>query len=120
MHNRDIFYIEQMLYYSHEALSFFAELNQSEEEFLKSKLYKNAISKSIEQIGEQLSEGRLSDEVKEKYAFIPWRLIKDFRNLAVHEYGRVDWTEVVSLLKTELNQLNTDLEYVLHDLKKKK
>ncbi len=32
----------------------------------------------------------LSDEVKQRTAYVPWRLIKDARNFYVHQYGAVD------------------------------
>lgn len=51
----------------------------------------------IVQIGELV--GQLSEEAKQKNRAIPWRAIKDTRNLYVHAYGTID-------LQTVWNTLN--------------
>jgi len=63
-------------------------------------------------IGEAIAN--IPDEVKARFPFIEWRLIKDFRNFIVHEYFGVDsrivWDAVqleLPLLKEQIAQLQT-------------
>jgi len=51
-------------------------------------------------IGEAIS--KIIDILIEKEPSYPWRLIKDFRNLIVHEYFGVDSEIVWDLVKNEL------------------
>lgn len=112
-HNRDVYYLQQMVYHAEEALEFFSQIDNSEERLFKNTLYQKGISKSLEQIGEMLIAGRLSEELQERYNYIPWRAIKGYRNMGVHEYDRVDWSEVVTLLKSELRGNIADLQQII-------
>lgn len=118
LHNRDIYYLEQMVHHAEEALEFFKQIDNSELALSQSSLYQKAISKSLEQMGEMLAAGRLSEELKEKYSFIPWRAIKGYRNMGVHEYNNIDWGEVSVLLKNELQQnINQFLDIIREEKK---
>jgi uncharacterized protein with HEPN domain len=103
-----------MVFQAEEALKFFQEIDNSDEKLYQSSLYQKGISKSLEQMGEMLANGRVSEELKVRYPFIPWRAIKDYRNLGVHEYDRIDWSEVTALLKNELRQNIDDLLFIIH------
>jgi len=48
------------------------------------KHYQNSISMCVLQIGELSS--RLTENFKERYDGVPWRKIKDMRNLVAHNY----------------------------------
>jgi uncharacterized protein with HEPN domain len=56
-----------------------------------------------------ISIGRISQELQERYNYIPWRAIKGYRNMGVQEYDRIDWGEVSALLKSELRGNIVDL-----------
>lgn len=58
----------------------------------------SATIRELEVIGEAAS--KLSAELKEKHPEVPWREIKDFRNILAHEYFGVD-SEVVWDIVTE-------------------
>ena len=52
----------------------------------------SAVAYQIQAIGEAASA--LSDEVKAQMPDVPWRSIRGFRNIIVHQYFAVDWTTV--------------------------
>ncbi len=54
-------------------------------------------------IGEAVSQ--IIDIVEEKMPEYPWRMVKDFRNLIVHEYFGIDTKIVWDLTKLELDSL---------------
>jgi uncharacterized protein with HEPN domain len=45
------------------------------------------------------------DMLEEKTPDYPWRMVKDFRNLIIHEYFGVDTKVVWDLTKLELDSL---------------
>lgn len=55
------------------------------------------------QIGE-LSAG-LSDGLKERYAAIPWKSIRGFRNIVAHKYGTVDKEMLWDIIHEDVPQL---------------
>lgn len=50
--------------------------------------YQYACSMCIIQIGELV--GQISNELKNERQEVPWKLIKDMRNIFAHDYARVD------------------------------
>jgi len=60
----------------------------SREKFIESKLIRAAVTQKLIVIGEAAS--RLSDELRQLNTNIPWRQIRDFRNIAVHNYASID------------------------------
>ena len=56
--------------------------------FDNDKVYRNAVSLCILQIGELV--GILSDDFKQRYQDVPWRQIKQMRNIVAHRYGTFD------------------------------
>ena len=56
--------------------------------FKEDTAYKNAIALCVLQIGELTT--KLSQELKESYADIPWIQIKALRNVVAHQYGKID------------------------------
>lgn len=66
----------------------------------------NACVMRLQVIGEHVGK-LLKDEAKplDGYPEIPWLAIYDMRNLISHEYGNIDETIVVSVIKNDLPQL---------------
>jgi uncharacterized protein with HEPN domain len=60
----------------------------SQETFIQSKLIRAAVIQKLIVIGEAAS--RLSDEMRRGHPNVPWREIRDFRNIAVHNYASID------------------------------
>lgn len=58
------------------------------EEFQTRKMVKDAVIRNFEIIGE--ASTHIPDEIKFKYASVPWRELKSVRNIVIHEYFGVD------------------------------
>jgi len=60
--------------------------------FRQSELVRSAVVQKLTVIGE--AAARISDEVKSRYGEVPWPRIVAFRNILVHAYFGIDWSEV--------------------------
>ena len=80
-------------------------------EFKQSPLLTRAITRSLEIIGEAVFN--IPNEIKEKYSTIPWRSIKDFRNIIIHQYWSVDYIAEWLVIETKLNLLEKQIKEVL-------
>ncbi len=78
--------------------SFTEEINL--DEFEGNLMVQSAVIRQFEIIGE--ASANLSDELKNRKSNIEWATIKGFRNLLVHEYFRVDVSEVWSTVENDL------------------
>jgi uncharacterized protein with HEPN domain len=58
---------------------------------------------------------RVPEEVVERHPFIPWRLMGDMRNFAVHEYWGVELRTVWETIQGELPPLVPLLRSILKD-----
>ncbi|MDR2656464.1 MAG: DUF86 domain-containing protein [Oscillospiraceae bacterium] len=72
---------------------------------------KNAIAMCVLQIGELA--GVLSDDVKQKYPGVPWRLIKATRNIAAHNYGAFDLALLWETTTRDVPALKAYCEHIL-------
>lgn len=70
------------------------------EQFIADRMRCAAVIREFEIIGEAV--GKLPESVKADFPEVPWRDIKDFRNLLAHEYFGVDLEIVWNAIKTEL------------------
>jgi len=66
------------------------------------------------QIGELV--GNLSEELKKDYSEIPWRNIKDMRNLYAHAYSLVDNELVWSTLKKDIPEFNEKCSEIMKQI----
>lgn len=64
-------------------------------------------------IGEMID--RLSVETKNIHPDIPWREIKDFRNLVTHNYFGIDADEIWDIITNHLPQLKTSILTILQN-----
>lgn len=71
----------------------------------------DSVIRRLEIIGE--AAGRVSAETQNKYPDIPWREMKDMRNLLIHEYGDVDIDEVWRTVKIDLPPLILSMEQIM-------
>jgi uncharacterized protein with HEPN domain len=99
-----------MIGYSDEISEAIELFGNSFEALSNSKTYKNATAMCILQIGELA--GHLSDGFKSKHPEMPWREMKDMRNIAAHGYGNFDinklWetiTEDIPALRDYCNRI---------------
>ncbi len=81
--------------------------------FCMDELINSAVIRKIEILGEAASN--LEKEFQIKYSYVPWQLIKDMRNVLIHEYMGVDFPTVWNTIQIEIPKLN---EW-LHDIQEK-
>jgi len=68
--------------------------------FTDDAMFQDACCMCVVQIGELVA--KLSDEVKAQNHAIPWRAIKDTRNIYVHSYGSIDLAAVWGTLTEDI------------------
>jgi uncharacterized protein with HEPN domain len=76
--------------------------------FLNDKLVRNATLRSLQTLAE--STTRLSDDFKANHPNIPWRKIRGFRNVIVHDYLGLDYEAVWLVIEIELPKLSSILK----------
>lgn len=105
----DLQFIQDILESTDAALSFVDGYDFAQ--FLEDRKTKSAVIRELEIIGEASS--RISSEKKDKYPDIPWRLLKDFRNVLSHEYFGVNETIVWDILQTKLPGLKVQVTDII-------
>ncbi|MBU1374058.1 MAG: DUF86 domain-containing protein [Bacteroidetes bacterium] len=68
---------------------------------------KDAVERNFEKIGEASS--RISDDYKLLNPAIEWRILKDFRNLIIHEYFGINNQIIWDTIKNRLPNLKQDI-----------
>jgi uncharacterized protein with HEPN domain len=81
--NKDLDIISHILEYCSEIEQTIEHFGNSLEIFSSNKIYRNAITMCILQIGELA--GRLSPEFISSHSNVPWRSIKAMRNIVAHD-----------------------------------
>mgnify|MGYP000539451238 CR=1 FL=1 len=84
------------------------------EDFVNDKKTVNAVIRSLEVMGEAAK--KISPEIKEKHAEIPWKYIAGMRDKLVHEYHGVDLEIVWEVVTKEIPPLKPKFEKVLEEL----
>ena len=64
----------------------------TQEEFLRDADEQDLVVHSLEIIGE--ATAHLSENFRKEHKNIPWREMKDLRNLLIHQYFRIDPEEI--------------------------
>lgn len=99
---RDIAVIRRLLSCCYEIDEALERFGKSLDDFKRDNLFRNAVSMSLQQIGEFVK--RLSDEFKVSHPDIPWRIIRGMRNWFAHDYYAMDidtiWDTVVNDIPT--------------------
>jgi len=83
----------------------------SYEQFLENSEKRFATIKQIEIIGEACNA--LTDELKSAHPLVPWKPIKGFRNISIHEYFGVDIQLVWEIAKNNLPDLKEKMRAIL-------
>ena len=84
------------------------------ENFSNNRLRHSAVVREFEIIGEAV--GKLPDDIKARYPDVPWREIKDFRNMLIHEYFGVDLRIVWNAIHQDLPLLLNAADNLLSDI----
>jgi uncharacterized protein with HEPN domain len=112
--NRDILKVKDVLQAIHLIQSFVTNENLSG--FIKSDLIQSAVIRQFEIIGEAGS--KISETTQLAFPAIPWRSIKAFRNLLIHEYFKVDAAEIWTTIQNDLAGLEEQMNEILTSLEK--
>lgn len=81
------------------------------EQFRESELIRSAVVQKLAIIGE--AAGRISDDLRNRYPQIPWPQIVAFRNILVHAYFGIDWSEVWKAAKVDCPLLRGEVAGIL-------
>ena len=105
---RERLYLEDIVAAA-DAIASFIEA-QTWESFQANLMLRSAVVHQMTVIGEAVS--RLSFDFREGHPETPWTDIKGFRNIVVHNYFGIDWTEVwraatrdVLLLRDQISRI---------------
>ena len=72
----------------------------------------DAIIRNFEIIGEASSN--IPQEVRDKYPFVEWRKISDFRNVLAHGYFGIDYEIMWEIIKNKLPDLQRNLKTIIN------
>lgn len=102
-------YLEDILASANKILNY-AE-NFSYENLIRDEMRIDAIIRNFEIIGE--ASTNITQEIKDKYPFVEWRKISDFRNVLAHEYFGVDYKIMWDIIKNKLPDLIKDIRTII-------
>lgn len=85
--------------------------DKTEFEFSQSLLLQDAIFRRFEIIGE--ASTKISEDFKEKYPNIEWKLMKLMRNKLIHEYFGISTSTVYNTIHSDLPILLEKLKNIL-------
>jgi len=85
--------------------------NLSYEELIGDRMRLDAIVRNFEIIGE--ASGKIPQDIRNKYPFIDWRKIADFRNILAHEYFGIDSEIMWEIIKDKLPELKRGIQAIL-------
>lgn len=85
------------------------------EEYLSNDDKKAALFAHTAIIGEATS--KLSKELRQQYADVPWKSAVSLRNILVHDYIRVDYTILWDTAKHNLPPLKQKIKKILNDMR---
>lgn len=98
-----------------EAISEIVSYNEgiSEKEFTENSLIRSATIRQLEVIGEAAKA--VSEETKQQYCDVPWRLWADMRNVLIHQYFGVDYKEVYKTVQQDIPNLKVQVIKILNE-----
>ncbi|MDO8517294.1 MAG: DUF86 domain-containing protein [Nanoarchaeota archaeon] len=82
----------------------------NKEKFSNDNLRQNAVIRQLEIIGE--ASKNLSEEFKNKYKFVEWKLIAGFRDKLIHHYFGVELERVWNVIEKDLPDLKKKIEKI--------
>lgn len=106
----DIDYLSDMVHIIEELES------HSSDDLSELVLYR-VIERCLEILGEASS--KVSDEIKEEWPNVPWRVMKGTRNWIIHDYDRVNMRLLLNIIEHELPELKIQLKIILKKLKER-
>ncbi|MEB5917761.1 DUF86 domain-containing protein [Enterococcus innesii] len=78
----------------------------------------DSLSFQLDQAGEQLSNGKLSSELKKEFSDVDWREMKSVRNFIAHSYVRKNNAVLMKIIKKDVPKYIDQLYSVRQQLLK--
>ena len=113
MRYSDIDRLRLIVQYGERLLALKDELDLSAERLNQDYRLQWLITTPLYNIGEHAYG--LSDDLINKYADVPWKMIAAFRHRLVHDYEGTNWTLVASILEEEIGPLVNAAKGILND-----
>jgi len=82
-----------------------------EKGFADNQMIIDAVARNLEIIGEAVS--KVPDEMKKQLPDVPWREIRNFRNIIAHRYWNIDTGLVWEIVQNKLRGLKIQIEKIL-------
>lgn len=84
------------------------------ENFISDRKTFSATVRELEIIGE--AAGRISTQIQQQFPDIPWRTMKDFRNVLAHHYFGINASIVWDVVRRKLPELKSQIQDALEKL----
>ena len=101
--SRDSSALQHMLNYCLEIERTLGEISSERNRFNASSTHRNALALCVLQIGELV--GVLSDDFKAEYTEMPWKDMKQMRNIVAHKYGTFDFDILWEVVSEDIPEL---------------
>jgi uncharacterized protein with HEPN domain len=100
------FYIEDMIRFAENVLSYTEGMNQ--DAFVATSLNYDATLRNLELIGEAATH--IPDDIRSAHSDIPWRMIIATRNRLIHAYLGIDDDTIWSIIQDDVHDLLKQLK----------
>jgi uncharacterized protein with HEPN domain len=110
---RDDLYLADILEAAEAIAGFLAGRN--EPQFVGDDLLRSAVLQKLTVIGE--AAARVTRQLRDRHAAVPWQDIVAFRNIAVHHYFGIDWHIVWNAATSDVPALRQEIANVIATLR---
>lgn len=112
MNSRTFIVFEKILDYCAQIKEARERFGDSLDDFLADNHYRNSCCMCLLQIGELA--GKLTDEERAAYPFLPWRSMRGLRNVCAHAYGSIDYALIWETIVQDVPALESEIDRLLN------
>lgn len=112
----DLYWIDLMIEFTARAIEYYEEIQRSSYPRLVMDGLDDALASQIAHIGEQLDSKKLSRDLRSRYPNVPWKEIRDYRNLHDYWYQDIRIPQVYEIADSLLEDLLYELNKIREDL----
>jgi uncharacterized protein with HEPN domain len=105
-------YLQDIVNYAEDAIQFVGSMDFAT--FEQDKRTHYAVIRALEIVGEATKN--VSQDIRDRYPNIPWRLMAGMRDKLIHDYMGADLKKVFETVLTDLPGIRTAIAQVLADL----
>lgn len=109
MRRRHTLYLEDILESVKNIMSYVGSL--SYDDLMKDRMRVDAVVRNFEIIGE--ASGKITQEIRDKYSFVEWQKMADFRNVLSHEYFGINYKIMWDVIKNKLPALEKQIKSII-------